>query len=392
MYLHNIADYPSRANTLIRGLIDSYDPKYGLGSGTCSIYDTAWVSMVAKTIDGQPRWLFPSSFLCVLAHQQHDGGWQDEASSLDGILHSLAALLALCRHITHPHQINEDLEDLNYRKSRAIYFLETRFTSWHFDPSVATPQYQSGVSKLLRLLQREGIEFDFPSKSLFMLPKEPSVNYSKIITSTSEQGSHYKVCGSIKGSPASTAAYLMQCSTWDDEAEAYLSHIISIGLGRSAGVVPAKFPTTVFELSSVLAILMQNGFTHQDLGTTTLDIAAKLLEDCVRVDSGVIKFTPCDESDAVIIAKTISALCQVGQMPLPKGLVMRFDTGEYFETYIQDRNSSFVTNCDILKALLNLLPRNGERMGQIQKTVDFLCNYWWTTNGEIKDQSVCGQA
>lgn len=61
----------------------------------------------------------------------------------------------------------------------------------------------------------------------------------------------HKISGSIMASPASTAAYLIYCSTWDEEAEAYMSHIVSAKDGKLAGAVPSKFPTTVFEISGV---------------------------------------------------------------------------------------------------------------------------------------------
>ena len=393
MYFRDGVELATRASTLIRELLDGIHPTYGVGSGVCSIYDTAWVSLVAKTIDGHSRWLFPSSFRYLLDHQQHDGGWQSASSDADGIMHSLAALLSICRHINHPHQMKEGFEDLKNRKFRAIYFLETKFAACDSDNPDGHFRFHPLATKLLQMLQAEGIEFSFNGKDLFLPRTENSsakLNVPiKPSTSSNDQGKQIKVYGSINASPAATAMYLMDHSTWDDEAEAYLSYIISACENNHTRGVPAKFPTTVFEVSGVLTTLLENGFTHKDLSIRTLGNAAKLLEECMQLESGVIGFAPYVESDAVNTAKTISALCLLGQTVSPQGLIIRYETREYFKTYTHDQNPSFVTNCHVLKALLDLLPGNGSQMPQIEKTVRFLCNRWWTTNGQLEDQSVC---
>lgn len=43
----------------------------------------------------------------------------------------------------------------------------------------------------------------------------------------------------------------MGLKTWDDEAEAYLKRVVSIGPGRGSGGVPGAFPTTYFEMTWV---------------------------------------------------------------------------------------------------------------------------------------------
>lgn len=396
---------------LIRRLIDGHDPKYGVGSMTCSIYDTAWVSMVAKTKDGHTRWLFPPSFQYLLDHQQHDGGWQHRSTDSDGILNTLAALLAICKHITQPCQMREGLEDLKQRKSRAVYFLETKFSDFSVESLAMNPGSPVRIAKLLQGLQRIGIEFSFDGKEVFLKAhgsKEPiserdslySDKSAKIKSSLEahvgevdfDRFAQQKVFGSIKASPASTAAYLMNCSIWDDEAEAYLSHIVSIGDGKTQGGVPTRFPTTVFEITSVLTTLLDSGFIYRDLGTKTLNNAAMFLDNCLQLGSGVTGFAPYVEPDADNTAKAISTLCLLGHTVSPQGLIIRHEAREYFKTYTQDRTPSFVTNCRVLKALLDLLPANSEQMPQVEKIVKFLCNYWWTTNGDIEDPSVCRES
>ena len=68
-------------------------------------------------------------------------------------------------------------------------------------------------------------------------------------------------------------------------------------------------------------------------------------------------------------------------------MVVRFETRGFFKTFTQERSPTFRTNCLVLKALLDLLPGNSEQAPQIEKTVRFIANLWWTTNGEIEDQS-----
>lgn len=401
MYFRDGIERRTRASTLVRQLVDGYDPKYGIGSGTCSVYDTAWVSMVIKKIDGQTQWLFPSSFQYLLDHQNHDGGWQHGPSDIDGILHSLAALMSICRHIARPCQMKENLEDLKHRKFRTIYFLETKFATFDSGPRMADSQVQSCTSKLLKMLHDEGVEFSFRGNdpSLQESASRPTVNGDPrtVVQSSSksqiggeiDRGRRRDVYGSISASPASTAAYLVDCPSWDDEAEAYLRHIISVGDDRNAGGVPAKFPTTVFEIASSITTLVQNGFAIRDLDASAVGNAAEILEECIRLDSGVTGFAPYAESDAINTAKTISALSILGRSVSPQGLIVRFESHDYFKTWTQDCSPRFVTNCYVLKALLDSLPGDGDQMPQIEKTVRFLCSCWWTVNGWIEDRSVC---
>ena len=80
-------------------------------------------------------------------------------------------------------------------------------------------------------------------------------------------------------------------------------------------------------------------------------------------------------------------MSQLGRIPNPHGLLVRFETPDFFKTFTEERNPSFRTNCLVLKALVDLLPGNREQTLQIEKTVIFVTNSWWTTNGQIEDQS-----
>ena len=63
------------ATFLLRTLAKEFEQGHGVGSMSCSAYDTAWVSCVSKAADnGSREWLLPSSFLPVVDSQHPDGG------------------------------------------------------------------------------------------------------------------------------------------------------------------------------------------------------------------------------------------------------------------------------------------------------------------------------
>ena len=270
MFVAGGIDHDARASMLVRQLIDEHDPKFGVGSMTCSIYDTAWVAMITKTTGEQSKWLFPNCFQYLLAQQQHDGGWATSAADGDAILNTLTSLLALCKHVASPIQEeNVSFEDLRHKSDRAVYFLEAKFSQW--DVSATTTQnFEVLIPKLLELLEEQGIEFLFPGRDLLFQLRSSSkskLNSSSLygpkrnVLSQSLEAfiseldfdriKHHKISGSMMASPAATAVYLMHSTRWDEEAEAYLSHVVSTGNGTINGGVPCRYPTTVFELTTV---------------------------------------------------------------------------------------------------------------------------------------------
>ena len=405
MYIDDRMDNRTRAHMLVRQLVDKHDPLYGIGSLTCSIYDTAWVSMVTKSIEGHTQWLYPDAFECLLKTQHHDGGWHSSSCDTDGILNTLAALLALCKHVTTPHQLQHLQDDLEHRRTRAVYYLETNLSQW--DVSATTSDgFEILVPKLLHLVAAEGFDFHFAGRAVLedlrakaAVKINPSLLYSAVRSSAArflegligeidfDRVSQHRISGSIMSSPASTAAYLIHSTIWDQDAEDYLTHILSVGNERSFGGVPSQYPSTVFEVTQALSVLLANGFSHEELGFSYLENATDFLEACLQIDAGVTGSAPYMEADADNTAQTLSTLCSIGRIPSAQGLIVRFETRDFFKTYTQERNPSFRTNCLVLKALLDLLPGNTEQGLQIEKTLKFIVNCWWTTNGRIEDQS-----
>lgn len=109
------------------------------------------------------------------------------------------------------------------------------------------------VPALLTMLENESIFLNFPGRKLLqglnavklrcinpeMLYATPTtflhsleafigtLNFDRVI--------HHKRLGSMMASPASTAAYLIHASTWDEEAERYIRKVIVEGEGKGVG-------------------------------------------------------------------------------------------------------------------------------------------------------------
>jgi hypothetical protein len=258
------------AADLIHHLANYHDDTFGLGTMTCAIYDTAWVAMVAKDIDGKRTWLFPESFIYVLDQQGEDGSWQSYGAQIDGIMNSLAALLALKRHQRQPDLSEYALPyDTEARIQRAIDAITPQLRAWDVEATMHVG-FEYLVPALLTMLEAEDVHFAFAGRANLM-----EINHKKMsrfrpemlygeqkITALHsleafiglidfDRVQHHKTFGSMMASPSSTAAYLMSTSQWDLESEAYLHHVIDHGAGKFSGGVPSAFPSNYFETTWV---------------------------------------------------------------------------------------------------------------------------------------------
>ena len=262
-----------KANELLSWIVERHDQYNGFGSMTCAIYDTAWVSMVSKRVEGELQWLFPETFQYVLSSQDASGGWTSgtSGSEIDSILTSMAALLTLRKHASAPCPNNGRGEDLLTKMYRGAAFLQTQLQTWDVE-STAHVGFELLVPALLDDLEQEGLVFDFTGRDMLLKIKNKKMTgfqtemlYSDKNVTTAlihsleafagkidfDKVAHHKVRGSMMGSPASTAAYLIYSSSWDDEAESYLRNVISAGPGKGNGSVPSAFPSSLFEISWV---------------------------------------------------------------------------------------------------------------------------------------------
>lgn len=240
-----------------------------LGSTTVTIYDTAWVSMVTKAEGGDVAWVFPECFQFVLESQLPNGGWQCYSTRDDGLLNSLAALLAIQKHANR-NDVRSCLEhsDLEGRISKATMYLRESLQHWDVDDTLHVG-FEILIPALLSMLESENIQFAFAGREKLerlharkLASFDPEVLYrtpSTFLHSLEafidqidfDRLSHHKVCGSMMASPASTAVYLMRSSIWDNEAELYLRKTLGEGSGNGTGAVPSVFPTPIFEVSWV---------------------------------------------------------------------------------------------------------------------------------------------
>lgn len=260
----NDSDIGKRAQLLCQDLAYGIE-KSNLCSLTTAIYDTAWLSMICKKEGESARWLFPESFQYLLSQQLPSGGWEAYATKEDGILNSLAALLALKRHQT----CTDSSVEIHDATQSAIVFLEKSLQTMDIDGSLPVG-FEVLVPALLAMLESEDIHLSSPATdALLAISKIKMKDFTpELLYGTAETTllhslealvgkidfnriRHRKIAGSMMASPASTAAYLMNVSSWDDEAESYLRKVILEGSGKGGGAVPSVFPTPVFEISWV---------------------------------------------------------------------------------------------------------------------------------------------
>jgi aphidicolan-16beta-ol synthase/syn-copalyl-diphosphate synthase len=269
MEVVNLAD---DARALLRRTLSNYDEQYGLGAMSCTAYDTAWVSLVTKTIDGSKQWLFPECFQHLLATQSDEGGWAlDSSAQIDGILNTAGPLLALKRYAAEPLQLQHNAQEIASRIRKATLSLRSQLAAW----DVSTTNhvgFEIIVPAMLSLLEKEdsSLVFEFEAKAALlkihsakMSRFRPAALYGpKRLTALHSLESfigeidfdkvkHHTVRGSMMGSPSSTAAYLLHASHWDNESEAYLRHVIQSAAGQNSGGVPSAFPSTHFECTWV---------------------------------------------------------------------------------------------------------------------------------------------
>ncbi|QSZ36340.1 hypothetical protein DSL72_006216 [Monilinia vaccinii-corymbosi] len=388
------------ATGLIAALADACAGGKLIGSMSTSIYDTAWASMVSKSENGKRRWLFPTSFEVLLNSQNQDGGWESLASETHTILTSLAGLLALCRHHNaSDYTDSNNPPDLLSRISKAVVFIDNALHSWNLAKAEMVG-FEYITSSLIKSLKMFGIilyeppllvqlrlqklrKFDltvlYGSEQLAILHSleafDGEIDFDKV--------SHHMDNGSFLGSPAATAAYLMNASEWSNEAEQYLQTVFSQGVGQGSGKFPCAFPSGNFELSWALSTFLSTGMSVQDLGADKVSVIVDTLEQELDKGDGCIGFATGLLHDADDTAKSILCLSYAHRHRSPAALIKKFDTGNCFKTYAIERNPSLSANCNVLQALLHL-PDVDNYQTQVSNIIRFTYNAWNT--GSLKDK------
>jgi hypothetical protein len=181
-------DWHDKANALLKKVIDQYDEEHEVGTITSSIYDTAWVSMISKSINGKTEWIFPETFQYILDTQSSVGGWQVDFPLIDAIVNTLACLLSLKRHQSTIHLWNESEDSITHRVDNAITFLNNKLDEWDVITSERVA-FELIIPTLFELLEMEfGIAFAFRDRNTLLTinrKKMAMIDYSMIYESQS---------------------------------------------------------------------------------------------------------------------------------------------------------------------------------------------------------------
>ncbi|KAJ8132098.1 hypothetical protein O1611_g1527 [Lasiodiplodia mahajangana] len=402
------AGYNAAAISLIRRAAEGHDERYGAGFMSCTIYDTAWISLIQKPLHegGKKAWLFPQSFAYLLAAQSEDGGWSHiVGSQIDGILSTAVSLLSLKRHLAEPLNVPYH-HDLERRIEKATTSLRSQLQAWDLQ-TTSHVDYEIILPALLRYLQEEAkhVTFDFDGReSLEILSAvalsqfQPERLYgstkSSLIRSLEaliglidfDKVAHHKCQGAMMASPSSTAAYLMHVSLWDDEAEQYLKHVVAHGTGQGNGGVPSVYPSTYFEYTWVLSTLFRAGFSVSDLECTELKTMSQVLLHAYGTDEKVIGFAPHLEGNLDNTAQGILSMVSLGQLVGVENMIEKFAADGQFRTYAKEQEPSLSTTCYAIRAILCQADAS-QYTSQIKEAVRFICDVWWNTDGGvIKDK------
>ncbi|KAL7917301.1 Ent-kaurene synthase [Trichoderma austrokoningii] len=370
----------------------------GFGSFSISIYDTAWLAMIRHP--GDPgRWLFPESYSYLLLHQAEDGMWSTYAAPIDGILNTLAGLLALIKHYKSD-TTSVEAWDVPNRIDKARIALQLALNAWDVNQTLHVG-FEMLVPGLLRQLGEEGVVFEFHAQAaLTALYQKKLAKLHPDMLASSRQTTllhsleavagvfdfsllrhHCSAYGGMLGSPASTAAYLLHSPEWDVRAQTYLENVVS-SYG-SCGGVPSGFPTPVFEISWTISSLFGSGFSAEDFHDGHLRAISGYLQKAIGDQGGVLGFAPTFLPDADDTAVSLLALTALGVQIDRTPLVWNFESGGHFKTYQLERTPSVSANCNVLLALLTS-PDVDQYVPQIEKAVKFLCSHWNENNLQDK--------
>ncbi|KAL8825031.1 MAG: hypothetical protein Q9191_004664 [Dirinaria sp. TL-2023a] len=367
-----------RISKLLEGLLGTYEPCFGLGSMTVSIYDTAWIACISKTVSGCSQWLFPSSFVFVLEAQLADGRWpahpnEDDTDEVDGILSTMAASYCLIQHAKNPLQLRHIVvESLAERINKAVACLSSLLHKWQVEDCKAVG-FELLAPSLLNLLEDEGHFLDFPGKEQLLDIRNQKLSRARPETLydrppsallhsleafhcrkdlSFDRFAHQKVGGSMMASPSATASYLIRCREWDDEAEAYLRLVVSNGQGKGSGGVPSAYPSTNFELAWTVSTFLETGLWTPGLSVQYDNKILDTLEHSRKTGKGLVGFAPGIEPDLDDSAKSSTIFSLLGRQGFSGRIVEHFDSSQCLKTYRAERNPSVSANCNALLCIL----------------------------------------
>ncbi|KAF2864749.1 hypothetical protein BDV95DRAFT_508760 [Massariosphaeria phaeospora] len=126
----------------------------------------------------------------------------------------------------------------------------------------------------------------------------------------------------------------MNASVWDEDAENYLRSVFEQkAIEGNRGGFPSAFPSTIFEISWVLDLLIESGFDKDDFLLADMRKLTLLLEKNLQAHKGIVGWAPGCLPDADDTAKTISALRLLGWNKEVEPMLKAFESDASFITY-----------------------------------------------------------
>ncbi|CAG8508630.1 12679_t:CDS:2 [Ambispora gerdemannii] len=239
--------------------------RVGCGDISMSPYDIAWVAMIPvplykKTKHSKDfRLAFPECLAWLLSSQDESGSWaRTGAVSIAPVLSGLWSLgmfesRAGLYFEERLREIGFTLEHFNTIFEKGIFFMRHTLNEWNIDDidmkgfEIVTPFLISQLEKL-----NPPIFFDFPDKERYLKENKRKINLIPIeaifklasarqplaiihslealigvIDLSRVQNPRFQAINGSYGSPAATAAVLIDAPKWDDKAYEFLRKIIS---------------------------------------------------------------------------------------------------------------------------------------------------------------------
>jgi halimadienyl-diphosphate synthase len=334
-----------------------------------SAYDTAWVARISNQ-NAREEPLFPAAYDWLLQDQRPDGSWGAEiVFAHDRVVSTLAALLTLA---TSGYRRQES----EMAARRAIVYLNRERLNLRDDPA-ETVGFELILPELIRQAQLLGLSLPYedwafieeikadklgriPPIAIYggPTPLSHSLEYLGDRLAAPLVSRAQSANGSYGGSPSASAYVAMH--TRDAQALQYLERLTSL---EAFPAFTYLHPFENFERAWVLDALKP--------------LSAELPEVQPILDSLRAAWTPmgmawskeCEIPDADDTAAALSLFPADG--PNSTDVLALYETPDWFQTFVFERNPSVTTNAHVLFAIKQY-GASAERRRMIVKTVQYL--------------------
>jgi halimadienyl-diphosphate synthase len=340
------------------------------GEMAATAYDTAWVARVPDPILAD-RPLYLAAYDWVLRNQHSDGSWgSDLPFAHDRVISTLAALITL---VSSSYRRPES--ELAAR--RAVVYLNVQRLDLRNDPA-ETVGFELLLPEMVREAQalRLSLPYDdwrfidtikedklrrIPPIAVYggPTPLTHSFEYlgDRLLPSIASRCRFDD--GSYGISPSSTAYVHLQAP--EPETARYLDRVASV---LTDGGVPYVHPFDIFETAWVLYLLgpLVEG-TPEERALTE-----RLWQDWTPLGvSWTRESSVTDVDDTAVLLLLFTR----ARKQIDTDIFQLFETADYFQTYIFERNPSVTSNAHVL-SVLRAYPSTPERRRMIVKIVHYL--------------------